>query len=256
MVAMQSVNQQKRLTRHVSRIFRFTRQKEMAATQLKIAELKTKRYSVKDYTEEFYKLVIRSGHSEEDMEKIADYKDSVLCDVMLMDVYHVLPGRPWKFVRRMMYNRRGNTYTIEKDGVKHIFMPIQEKEEGNNSGKEFIHDMNNDEVGLALVLKPKCVFTYTKLDDLPLEVENSLNEHMDIVASDLPSEFPPMRSIKHHMDLIPGASLQNEAAYRLTPMENEEIRKQVEDMLKKGLIRESLSPCAIPIVLVPKKGEE
>lgn len=38
-------------------------------------------------------------------------------------------------------------------------------------------------------------------------------------------------------------------------MENEEIRKQV-DLLKKGLIRESLSRCAVPTKLVPKKEGE
>jgi hypothetical protein len=39
----------------------------------------------------------------------------------------------------------------------------------------------------------------------------------------------------------------------LTPQENEEVKRQVQDMLDKGLVRESLSPCAVPIVLIPKK---
>jgi len=38
--------------------------------------------------------------------------------------------------------------------------------------------------------------------------------------------------------------------------DNEGIRKQVQELLDKVLIRESLSPCAIPIVLAPKKGGE
>ena len=39
----------------------------------------------------------------------------------------------------------------------------------------------------------------------------------------------------------------------MTPSETQEIQRQVDDLLSKGLIRESLSPCAVPALLVPKK---
>ena len=56
--------------------------------------------------------------------------------------------------------------------------------------------------------------------------------------------------------MIPGASLPNKAAYRMTPTENEEIRKQVQELVDKGLVRESLIHCAVPTVLNPKKDGE
>ena len=73
---------------------------------------------------------------------------------------------------------------------------------------------------------------------------------------DFPDELPPVRSISHHIDLIPGAGLRNKAAYRMTPVRNVEINRQVQELLNKGLVRESLSPCAISIVFSPKKGGE
>ena len=39
----------------------------------------------------------------------------------------------------------------------------------------------------------------------------------------------------------------------MTPAQNAEIAKQVSELLGKGLIQKSLSPCAVPIVLAPKK---
>jgi hypothetical protein len=62
-----------------------------------------------------------------------------------------------------------------------------------------------------------------------------------------------VRGIEHKIDLIPGASLPNRAAYRTNPEETKMIHRQVQDLLDHGYIRENLSPCSIPVLLVPKK---
>ena len=80
-----------------------------------------------------------------------------------------------------------------------------------------------------------------------------LSYYNDIIVDDFPDDSPPIRSISHHIDLIPGAYFPNKAAYRMTPTENEEIRKQLQELLDKGMIRESLSPCIVPTVLSPRK---
>jgi hypothetical protein len=104
-----------------------------------------------------------------------------------------------------------------------------------------------------VVTKPKVILTSTLIDYLPEEVHELLDNFADIVVDDLPNSFPPIKSINHHIDLIPGASLPNKETYRLTPQENEEVKNQVQELLDKGLVRESLIPCAVPIVLSPKK---
>jgi hypothetical protein len=93
-----------------------------------------------------------------------------------------------------------------------------------------------------VVRKPRIVLTITRVDDLPEEIQKLLEEFADIVVEKLPRLLPPIRSVSHHIDLMPGANLPNKAAYRLTPQENEEVKRQVQEFLDKGLVRESLSP--------------
>jgi hypothetical protein len=194
--------------------------------------------------------------------KIGGYNDKVLCDVIPMDVCHLLLGRPWKYDRNVVHDGRMNTYTLEKDGRTHRLLLIKDKEvkpEVSNtillmSGKELLMEMEKKEDPQFFVIrKPRIVLTRTRVDDLPDEIQELLEEFADIVVDELPHSFPPMRSVSHHIDLIPGASFPNKAAYRLTPQENEEVKRQVQELLDKGLVRESLSPCAVPTVLSPKK---
>ena len=94
--------------------------------------------------------------------KIGNYKDIVLCDVMPKDVCHILLGRPWQYDRNAKHGGRKNVYDLEKDGIKHKLMPLQEKEELGSEdrsrtlllgGKEFLQQLNQEEVSYAIICK-------------------------------------------------------------------------------------------------------
>ncbi|GJW86993.1 RNA-directed DNA polymerase, partial [Tanacetum coccineum] len=92
----------------------------------------------------------------------------------------------------------------------------------------------------------------TPVEDVPVEVIPLLNEFFDIFPDDIPAGLPLMREIQHCIDFTLGSTIPHKAAYRMNPKEYNELHRQVTELLVKGLIRESMSPCAIPALLVPK----
>ena len=117
-------------------------------------------------------------------------------------------------------------------GIHHTLSPLQE---GNGAtvnepkaqllgGKEFLQQMTEEEVSYAIVSKPRSKSVDTIISNLPKEIKDMLGDYQDIIVDDLPDALPLKRSINHHIDLIPGASLPNKVAYRMTPRENEEIK--------------------------------
>ena len=80
-----------------------------------------------------------------------------------------------------------------------------------------------------------------------------LQDYKDVSSEEIPTGLPPIRGIEHQIDLILGAGLPNRPPYRTNPEETKEIQRQVQELLDKGFVRESLCPCAVPVILVPKK---
>ncbi|XP_054801490.1 uncharacterized protein LOC129305505, partial [Prosopis cineraria] len=78
-------------------------------------------------------------------------------------------------------------------------------------------------------------------------------DYRDLFPDEIPDGLPPLRGIEHRIDFLPGAAIPNKPAYRANPEETKEIQRQVEELMMKGFVRESLSPCAVPVILVPKK---
>ncbi|KAH0644681.1 hypothetical protein KY284_032565 [Solanum tuberosum] len=75
----------------------------------------------------------------------------------------------------------------------------------------------------------------------------------DVFPDDTPKGLPPLRGIEHQIDFVPGSQLPNRPAYRSNPEETKELQRQVEELLEKGFVRESMSPCSVPVLLFPKK---
>ena len=81
-----------------------------------------------------------------------------------------------------------------------------------------------------------------------------LEKYKDIVSDGTPTTLPPRRVISHQIDFLPGASFPNKVAYNVTLDQNRDIARKVQELLYQGLIKQSISPCAVPVVLASKKG--
>ena len=158
--------------------------------------------------------------------QVGNYQDKIVCDVMPMDVCHIFLGRPWQYDRGAIHDGKRNTYKFGKDDVNHTLLPLQEEDVPGQKtdpktlllgGKEYLKQIEENEVNFAVICKPKVILTSTKISELPIEIQEMLENYYDIIVDDLPNELPPIRKISHHIDLIPGASLPNKAAYRMTP---------------------------------------
>jgi hypothetical protein len=84
--------------------------------------------------------------------KIGGYKDEILCDVIPMEVCHILFRRPWKFDKNVIHDGRNNKYTLEKNGRMHMLLSMEEKrvkEETSTSilpmrGKELLKESKEE----------------------------------------------------------------------------------------------------------------
>ncbi|XP_057849726.2 uncharacterized protein LOC131060503 [Cryptomeria japonica] len=178
-------------------------------------------------------------------------------------------GRPWQYDTNAQHDGKTNVFNITKDGENFIMTPLPDVV--NNSilqssvmvvkEKEFLEGLKEENSPcFAVVIRPKetnCegreLNLETKESTCPKVVCDLLNKYDGIIADSAHELLPPKRSISHCIDLIPGATLPNKAAYKLTPEQNAEVARQIQGLLEKGYIRKSISPCAVPAVLAPKK---
>nr|GEW13337.1 putative reverse transcriptase domain, zinc finger, CCHC-type, aspartic peptidase domain protein [Tanacetum cinerariifolium] len=185
------------------------------------------------------------------------YTDELWCEVIPMDGCHILLGRPWLYDRRVKHDGYRNTYTFKKDGVSIKLAPLNPKD----ASPDRVLISKTDCVGLVKVSPPSVVFRLLMIKENPITAATALsmvpflNEFEDVFPEEILAGLPMIRKIQHCIDFLPGASIPNKHAYRMNPKEFVELHRQVTELLEKGLIRESMSPCAVPALLVPKLGE-
>jgi hypothetical protein len=74
----------------------------------------------------------------------------------------------------------------------------------------------------------------------------------DVFPEELPG-MPPDQDIEFIIELIPGTTPIAQRPYRMNPQELEELKKQLADMLRKGLIHPNALPWGSPVLFVDKQ---
>ncbi|TIB19641.1 hypothetical protein E3P88_04142 [Wallemia ichthyophaga] len=88
------------------------------------------------------------------------------------------------------------------------------------------------------------------------ELRRSIKRYIDIFPKGLPDSLPPRREVEHEIRLEPGKPPPNKTPYRMSFEEQNELKKQLEYLLDRKLIKPSCSPFGAPVTFVKKKSGE
>jgi hypothetical protein len=138
-----------------------------------------------------------------------------------------------------------DTNSKNQQVAKSLYPPKKDKEIKLKGGvmlarKCDLAEISDDDVCYGLV----CTQTLFSLDNIassiPPVATNLLQEYEDIFPSEIPPGLPHMRGIEHQIDLIPGETLPNRAAYRTNLEETKKIQRQVQDLLDRCMYVKAL----------------
>ena len=92
-----------------------------------------------------------------------------------------------------------------------------------------------------------------KFDQDPDEVCDMLHEFAEVFPGELPEGVPCRPPHVRTIELQEGPVPSSRPMYRLSPLELQEVKAQVEDLLKRGHTKPSSSPFCASILFVGKK---
>ena len=107
---------------------------------------------------------------------------------------------------------------------------------------------------MIVLLYKEAFLNTNQLDtSLPSSVVSLLQEFDNVFPEEIPHFLPPIRGIEYQIDFVPGVTIPNRPAYQSNPEETKELQRQVSELMENGYVRESMSSCVVPVILVPKK---
>ncbi len=179
------------------------------------------------------------------------------CDVVPLDVCQVILGNPYLWDRYAIYDRRAQKYTLTKDEQQYVVRATPCSREASFVMATQANRLVNacGRFVLLMVRQHEEHLHRVNLSSLTKQQNNDMEELKSQFADlfqELPG-LPPKRKVEHEIILTGENSLPNTGLYRMTVQESEEIKRQVQELLDKGVIVPSCSPCGSAVLLVPKK---
>ena len=189
--------------------------------------------------------------------QLGDYKTSgITAQVINLQRYDAILGKPWLYHANPLVDWRNNTITF-KYGNKTIKVNASTARMTSQCNSVFISRQQFAAVSAeAELFTVHATITELKAEgSQPTEVRQLMNKYSDVFPEGLPNELPPVRSIDHAIETIPGAKPPSRPTYQLSQVEMAELKKQLDDLLNKGFIQPSVSPYGTPVLFIHKKED-
>ncbi len=159
-------------------------------------------------------------------------------------------GMPFLNGRKLTTNTQKNTLSLDDTEiplVRNLDEPVQISVISRGRLKADIRKNEIIELYLATI---KTIQEDTDLAKFPSWIKD---EFSDVFLDGLPPGMPPERKVVHSIPLQPDSAPQFRGIFRLSQVELQELRKQLDRLLRDGKISPSTSPYGAPILFVKKK---
>ena len=208
--------------------------------------------------------LVELGDSKATVETHGNHRVTVRMDscttrwrCLLLDLntkYDLILGDDWLTHHRVQTNHGDGSAVVFKGNKSHTLRGIRSKEPLTTKLLSAMQLKRKLRTGSQcfLVLLNKVEEDESVLE-FPVEMQPLVKEFADVFAAP-PSGLPPARNVGHTIPLEPGAVPPFRPLYRLSPLEQAEAKRQIEEYLAKGWIEPSSSPYGAPILFVPKKN--
>ena len=212
--------------------------------------------------------------------QIGTYHEEITLTLIKLQSYDIILGMPWLSFHNPQIDWRSRTVRfrggVSENTLSAIIGPLDSSDDDSDASSEApilpqlplysaqqvkrASRKKDVEMGLAIVkavsaaesANPKDALAVTSVTDHPL-AKKLLAEFADVFPDDLPSGLPPKREVDHKIELEPGNAPPTKAPYRMSPLELDELKKQLAELSAKGFIQPSKSPFGAPVLFVKKK---
>ena len=211
---------------------------------------------------------------------LSTYRTSVKCHELDLDGFDMILGQPWLqtfAVGEFIPDFPNHIIRLRHRNKEHVLLPLHRQEERLMASRMQISAAELKRAARSTDHKVYQVFISELSDKIQKGDPNSLFEgtahvdpdeilelkdridslvalYRDVIPTDpeFKPPYPPEREVSHQIEIKPGSEPPAKNAYRMSQPELEALKKIIEDLLSRGLIRPSCSPFAAPVLLVRK----
>ncbi|GBG74418.1 hypothetical protein CBR_g18830 [Chara braunii] len=165
---------------------------------------------------------------------------------MLLGMYYLEVGQPqFDWDRKVLIHKLPNGRTVRLE--KYKASSLIENYGCMCASSFYNYYKQNREEGMYLVFvseEGEAVKTPPEIESVAAQYSDLFEEHTGVVE----------RDVVHAIEVVLGSKVPTGRIYRMSPVELDELRRQLKELTEKGWIWPSTSPYGAPVLFVPKKG--